>query len=934
MSSDLSRPTAPLEHELAALLSGENGAWVESLYEDYVLGRSGLPDRWREVFDALQGSDAGTGARTASGQEREAGILSGLGIFALVNAYRTHGHLIAQLDPLSPSATEHALLNPREFGLEDQHLDVTGSCGNFLGQRSATPRRLIESLRATYCGSFAVEFMEMRDKERRDWLLERMEPLQNHPELPAEDRQRILTQVIAAERLEQFLHKRFIGQKRFSTEGAEALLPLMDALVEGAAVLGAHEVVIAMAHRGRLNVMTHTMGMPYIALMAGFQTGLVPRDAEGSGDVKYHRGYSSDRKTRTGRTLHLSLQPNPSHLEWVNPVAEGIVRAKQNFRGDVERAQVIPVMIHGDSAFIGQGIVPETLAMSELDIYWTGGTVHIIVNNQIGFTTEPKDYRFTQHPSDMAKVIQAPIFHVNADDPEACVNAARLAIEFRQRWKEDVIIDLVCYRRHGHNEGDDPTFTQPLLYKQIRTHQRVGTIYTERLLQEGVIDEVAVEKIEREQNRRLEAALESSSEQLRDVGTEGYHGLWSGLEARERVEFPTAVPRERLDRVANALLDLPEGFTAHPKIVRLMEQRARAIAEGRAIDWGTAESLALGTMLLEGTTIRLTGQDAERGTFSSRHAVLHDVETGARTIPLDTLTSNRSRLIIRNSNLSEAAVLGFEYGYSSVDPDRLTIWEAQFGDFSNTAQVIIDQFIASAETKWRRSSGLVMLLPHGYEGQGPEHSSARLERFLQLCAEDNIQVCNLTTPAQYFHALRRQIRRSYRKPLILMSPKSLLRHPQAVSSVEEFTQGAFHCAIDDPAFAAGERDRSQVRRVIVCSGKVYYTLLAAREDSDFSDVALVRLEQLHPFPFERLKDLLVAYPARDIVWCQEEPWNMGAWSYVQERMRRVLGPDVGLRYVGRREAASPGAGSYSIHDQEEAEFVREAFARRPRERSA
>ncbi len=934
MSMDLSHPRAELEHELAALLSGENGAWVESLYEDYVLGRSGLPDRWREIFDALHGSDAGQRSPTAFGPGREAGILSGLGIFALVNAYRTHGHLIAQLDPLSRGATDHPLLDPREFGLEERHLDVTGSCGNFLGLREATPRELIESLRATYCGSFAVEFMEMRDKERRDWLLERMEPPRNRPELPAEDRQRILTQVIAAERLEQFLHKRFIGQKRFSIEGAESLLPLMDTLVEDAAVLGAHELVIAMSHRGRLNLMTHTMGMPYVALMASFQTGLVPRDAESSGDVKYHRGYSSDRKTRAGRTIHLSLQPNPSHLEWVNPVAEGIVRAKQNFLGDVERVQVIPVMIHGDSAFIGQGIVPETLAMSELDIYWTGGTVHIIVNNQIGFTTEPKDYRFTQHPSDMAKVIQAPIFHVNADDPEACVNAARLAIEFRQHWKEDVIIDLVCYRRHGHNEGDDPTYTQPLLYKQIRTHRRVGTIHTERLLQEGVIDEVAVEKIEREQNRRLEEALESSSEQQRDAGTEGYHGLWSGLEARERVEFPTAVPRERLDRVANALLDLPEGFTAHPKIVRLMEQRARAIAEGRGIDWGTAESLALGTMLLEGTTIRLTGQDTERGTFSSRHAVLHDVETGARTIPLDTLTSSGSRLIIRNSNLSEAAVLGFEYGYSSVDPDRLAIWEAQFGDFSNAAQVIIDQFIASAETKWRRSSGLVMLLPHGYEGQGPEHSSARLERFLQLCAEDNLQVCNLTTPAQYFHALRRQIRRSYRKPLILMSPKSLLRHPQAVSPVEELTRGAFRYAIDDPAFAAAERDRSQVRRVIVCSGKVYYTLLAAREDSDFNDVALVRLEQLHPFQFELLKDLLAAYPAHDIVWCQEEPWNMGAWSYVQERMRRVLGSEVGLRYVGRREAASPGAGSYSIHEEEEAEFVREAFARRPRERSA
>ncbi|MEE9278720.1 MAG: 2-oxoglutarate dehydrogenase E1 component [Myxococcota bacterium] len=918
--------------DLAGLLSAENGAWVESLYEDYVLGRASVPARWREIFDALASGDGARRSpapRISAGEER---ILPGLGTFALVDAYRSHGHLIARLDPLGRGATEHALLDPGGFGLEDRHMDVIGPCGNYLGLREATPRALISHLRATYCGTFAAEFMEIRDKQRRDWLLERMEPFQNAPELSGEARQRILSQVIAVERLEQFLHKRFIGQKRFSIEGAETLIPLMDTIVEDAAELGALELVIAMAHRGRLNVMTHVIGMPYRALMAGFQSGLVPLSVQGSGDVKYHRGYSADRKTRSGRTIHLSLQPNPSHLEWVNPVAEGITRAKQNFRGDVERAQVIPVMIHGDSAFIGQGIVPETLAMSELDIYWTGGTIHIIVNNQIAYTTEPEDYRFTQHPSDMAKVIQAPIFHVNADDPEACVHAARLAIEFRQRWKEDVIIDLVCYRRHGHNEGDDPTFTQPLLYRQINAHPRVGTLYTERLLQERTIDQAATDKLEREQNRRLEQALDESTQQLRDAGTEGYHGLWSGLESRERVELPTAVPRDRLNRVAEALLDMPEGFSAHPKIKRLMEQRSRAIIEGEAIDWGTAEALALGTMLLEGTTIRLTGQDAERGTFSSRHAVLHDVQTGARHIPLDGLTSKGSRLIIHNSNLSEAAVLGFEYGYSSVDPDRLALWEAQFGDFCNTAQVIIDQFIASAETKWTRSSGLVMLLPHGYEGQGPEHSSARLERFLQLCAEDNMQVCSLTTPAQYFHGLRRQIRRNYRKPLVLMSPKSLLRHPRAVSPVDEFSDGGFRCVIDDPSFASGELAREAVRRVIVCSGKVYYTLLAAREDTAFNDVALLRLEQLHPFPFAELGETLAAYPAHDIVWCQEEPWNMGAWTYVQERLRGILSGGDTLRYVGRKEAASPAAGSYTLHESEEAELVREAFARTSRER--
>jgi 2-oxoglutarate dehydrogenase E1 component len=920
------------EDELATLLSAENGAWVESLYEDYVLGRTGVPARWREIFDAL-GDGA---ARAAAVPEPSVGKQSpgGLGIFALVDAYRTYGHLIADLDPLSRGATEHALLDPAEFGLDEQRLDVPGPCGNFLGLREATPRELIQSLRATYCGTFSVEFMEMHDKERHDWLLERMEPIHNSRELPVDDRRRILTQVLASERFEQFLHKRFIGQKRFSIEGAESLIPLMDTLIDDAAELGAQEMVVAMAHRGRLNVMTHVMGMPYRDLMAGFQSTLMPLDAQGSGDVKYHRGYSSDRRTRSGRSIHLSLQPNPSHLEWVNPVAEGIVRAKQNFRGDVERAQVIPVMIHGDSAFIGQGIVPETLAMSELDFYWTGGTVHIIVNNQIGFTTDPEDYRFTQHPSDMAKVIQAPIFHVNADDPEACVHAAKLAIEFRQRWKEDVIIDLVCYRRHGHNEGDDPTFTQPLLYKQIGTHTPVGTIYTERLLRERITDEAAVDEIEREQSQRLEHALEESTEARRDHGSEGYHGLWSGLESDQNQEFPTTVSRDRLELVADSLLNPPTGFRVHPKVERLMEERARAIIEGNGIDWATAEALALGTMLPEGTTIRVSGQDVERGTFSSRHAVLHDVETGDRHIPLATLAANGSRLIINNSNLSEAAVLGFEYGYSLVDPNRLAIWEAQFGDFCNAAQVIIDQFIASAETKWTRSSGLVMLLPHGYEGQGPEHSSARLERFLQLCAEDNLQVCNLTTPAQYFHALRRQIHRSYRKPLVLMSPKSLLRHPRATSSVEEFTRGGFQCVIDDDAFLSEQFNRADVRRVIVCSGKVYYTLLAAREDTAFDDVALVRLEQLHPFPFAEVRDTLSAYSTDDIVWCQEEPWNMGGWAYVQERMRRVLSSGVHLRYVGRSEAASPATGSYTLHEQEETEFVREAFAKKSRVRTS
>ena len=556
------------------------------------------------------------------------------------------------------------------------------------------------------------------------------------------------------------------------------------------------------------------------------------------------------------------------------------------------------------------------------------------MNNQIGFTTEPREYRFTQYPSDAAKLIQSPIFHVNADDPEACVHAARLAIAFRQQFREDVIIDLVCYRRHGHNEADDPTYTQPLLYKKIAAHERVARLYTDRLLAEKVLDQEALAKLEDEQKRRLAQALEESTQVRPLAGAEGYHGLWAGLADPAAKSEGTAVPRETLETCARALLELPPNFSIHPKVRRIFEQRIAAVTQDGDIDWGTAEGLALGSLLGEGITVRLTGQDSERGTFSHRHAVLHDVETGERYTPLTRLAPEGTRFIIANSLLSEAAVLGFEYGYSTVDPNRLAIWEAQYGDFSNSAQVIIDQFVASGEKKWSRASGLVMLLPHGYEGKGPEHSSARLERFLQLCAEDNLQVCNLTTPAQYFHALRRQIYRGFRKPLIVMSPKSLLRNPKCVSKLDELVSGSFRAVIDDPAFATGGRDPGATRRVLLCCGKVYYQLLEAREDSGFEDVALIRLEQLHPFPFDELRDALARYAAREVVWVQEEPWNMGAWNYAYDRISRVLPEGRILRYAGRPESASPATGSYRLHEEEQALFVREAFAAKPMPRHA
>jgi 2-oxoglutarate dehydrogenase E1 component len=857
-----------------------------------------------------------------------------IGVFDLVHSYRELGHLVARLNPLDPSPRTHPLLDPSEFGFGEADLERVVSCGGFRGCQRATIRELIMHLRETYCGTIGVEYMHIQDQEQRVWLQERMEPGFNHPELAPEERRRILERLIEAEGFEQFLQLRYPTAKRFSLEGSDSLIPLLDTLIEDAVTLGVEEMVFGMPHRGRLNVLANVVRKPYEMILAEFEGSLLAKEATGDGDVKYHLGYSYDRPARSGGKIHLSLSPNPSHLEAVDPIIEGMVRAKQHHRGDTECGQVVPVLLHGDAAFMGQGVVSETLGLSELDGYRTGGTVHVVINNQIAFTTPPEAYRFTSYPSDIAKIIQPPVFHVNGDDPEAAVQAARLAIAFRQRFKKDVIIDLVSYRRHGHNELDDPTFTQPVMYQIIEKHPSPLTQYREQLVAGGVATADEIERQQRDFRELMDAAQGYARDFMPRQPVFAFGGLWKGFGwAGDDWSADTAVSAELLTEVASSLTGVPPGFTPHPKVARLMRQREAMVREGRGIDWSCAEALAVGTLVLEGVPVRLAGQDTSRGTFSQRHAVLHDVKTGARWVPLDNIRDGQAHFRIIDSMLSENAVLGFEFGLSLADPRRLVAWEAQFGDFSNGAQVVIDQFIASSESKWQRMSGLVALLPHGYEGQGPEHSSARLERFLQLCAEDNMQVCNLTTPAQYFHALRRQVHRNFRKPLIIMTPKSLLRHPLAVSSLGDFTGGTFRTVVDDIAVDGAPEtgitlDRGRVRRLLLCSGKIYYALLAARRERQVDWVGLVRIEQLYPFPSRELEPLLARYPeARDVYWVQEEPWNMGAWHSVEPRLRRLLPEDRRLTYVGRAEAASPATGSYKVHQQEEAELVSRAFAR-------
>jgi 2-oxoglutarate dehydrogenase E1 component len=747
-----------------------------------------------------------------------------------------------------------------------------------------------------------------------------MEPRRNHPRFDRTQKVRILKSLHYAELFERFLHTRYSGQKRFSLEGAETLIPLLDAIVEKAPDMGVREIVLGMAHRGRLNVLANILRKPYEEVFAQFEDKYLPESVDGDGDVKYHLGFSSDRVNWRGQKVHLSLSPNPSHLEAVDPVVEGRTRAKQTNFGDSERRRGIPVLVHGDAAFAGQGLVAETLNLSQLAGYTTGGTIHVIVNNQIGFTTAPADARSTTYCTDVAKMIQAPVFHVNGEDPEATVFVTELALEFRQEFKRDVVIDMFCYRRHGHNEGDEPSYTQPIMYSKIHGRPSLTTIYTEQLIMMGDLTVAETEAVTSKFEEKLQQAIDEVKTGPHQYPLmHGFDGQWRGLSPEySHAPVETGVAETTLQRIADGLTRAPDQFAVHPKIAALFQSWRQDLGERKPIFWPFAELLSFGSLLLEGTPVRLTGQDSRRGTFSQRHCVLYDARTGEPYAPLGGLAPSQAPFQVYDSLLSEAAVLGFEFGYSLDAPKTLVLWEAQFGDFANGAQVIIDQFLASSESKWERDSGLVMLLPHGYEGQGPEHSSARLERYLQLCAEDNLQIVYPSTPAQYFHVLRRQMKRSFRKPLVVLTPKSLLRDKMAVSPVQELVGGRFHEILDDPTI-----DPTSVRRVVLCSGKVYYDLLKERLADEVSDVALVRVEQFYPFPEEQLKRALGRYrKAREWVWAQEESQNMGGWCFMEPRLR-ALGYEV--QYVGRDASASPATGSLQVHRREQKELVEAAI---------
>lgn len=892
---------------LADFASNFSEEWIEKLHNSWREDPESVPREWQIFFSGFE--LASTGAAPVQPLAPDvAGELKLSAVQSLIYRYRDLGHLLACTDPLSVCKLEHPLLSLDAFGLDRNDLERVFSTRRFLKER-ASLREIIFTLHETYCREIGVEFMHIQDPDERQWLIDRMESTLNRTEFSSEERLQLLEKLHEAALFEAILHRRFIGQKRFSLEGGDVLIPVLDALVRACPAAGIKDVVIGMAHRGRLNVLANVLGKPLENIFAEFK-GTMAFGFEGEGDVKYHKGYSNDIELPSGK-VHLTVAANPSHLEAVNPVVEGKCRARQERYGAGAEGSVLPLLIHGDAAFAGQGSIMEILNISQLDGYRTGGTVHIVLNNQIGFTTLPKDARSTLYATDVAKMLACPIFHVQGESPEAAVHVIRLALAYRQKFARDVVVELICYRRHGHNEGDEPAFTQPLLYRQIVSRPGVNRIYAHWLGKSGFAADLLA-GVEQRIAARLEQAM-NTEPTVRQVG---YKNIWSGIsQGYSNLPVATAVPKERLLTIAERLVLVPDGFTPHAKILALINKRLEAVQKGEGLDWGNAETLAYATLLEEGFSVRLSGQDCQRGTFNHRHCVLHDVKDDKTFAPLDNIAAGRFKAW--NSSLSEFGVLGFDYGYSLETPNCLTVWEAQFGDFANGAQVIIDQFITAGETKWNRASGLVMLLPHGYEGQGPEHSSARIERYLQQCGGENMIMAYPTTPAQMFHLLRRQLKQSFRKPLLIFTPKSLLRHPVCVSNLDDLSQGSFQETILDAP------QPENVRRLLLCSGKIFYELLAEREKQEAGDTALLRIEQLYPLQDSLLKEMIGKFsPETELRWVQEEPANMGAWSYMQPKLA-LLGKT--LKYIGRRADSSPATGSHHQHEEEQAEIVRQAF---------
>ncbi len=848
----------------------------------------------------------------------------------LIRAYRVRGHVQADLDPLKLSPpTYHPELDYKSYGFTESDLDRDIFIDNVLGLQTASLRDIIAVCQQTYCGRVGFEFMHIQDADAKGWLQERIEGTQYHNLFSVDEKKQILRELNRGEAFEKYLQLKYTGTKRFGVEGGESIIPALDELIRQAANHDVAEIIFGMAHRGRLNVLANVLDKSLVAIFSEFQgTPAHPEDVQGSGDVKYHLGTSVDKQIGD-KTVHLSLTANPSHLEAVDPVVIGKVRAKQDRLGDKERSRVMGVLLHGDAAFAGQGIVAETFGFSDLKGYRTGGTVHFVINNQIGFTTNPSFSRSSPYCSDVALMVKSPIFHVNGDDPEAVVWVTRLAVEYRQRFKKDVVVDIYCYRRQGHNESDEPAFTQPKMYQAIAKHPTTRTLYAKALIERGFISEEEDKAISADYQKVLEQAFDAATN-YRANKADWLEGAWAGLGVAtgDDRKGHTAVSLDLLKQIGERITTVPDSFNLNPKIKRQLVAKANAIKTGEGIDWATAEALAFGSLLAEGSRVRLSGQDCGRGTFSQRHAILYDQTDETPYIPLNNLWAEQATIEVIDSPLAENSVLGFDYGYSTSDPNTLVLWEAQFGDFVNGAQVIIDQFISSAESKWLRMSGLVMLLPHGYEGQGPEHSSARLERFLQQCAEDNLQVANCSTPANYFHILRRQLRRNFRKPLILMTPKSLLRHKLCVSRLEDMgLNSTFHRVLPEIDTLVAD---SKIKRVVLCSGKVYYDLYEARAAANIKDIALVRLEQFYPFPVTSLEVQLQRYKGAQVIWCQEEPENMGAWTFVDRRLEAVM-QKVGMKagrpqYAGRPEAASPAAGSLKRHNAEQEALLRAALS--------